>query len=164
MTVASHVLYRPDKRYFWIYCLGAALVAALGSLALASAAHYVGIAATGVEPPGPTYSMGWLDFFGVAIFAPLLETALLVVVLGALSRSRFRPLAVAALAALLGAGLHGLLYPLWFFGTVWSLFVFSCAYLAWRTHSAKFGFWAAALPHALLNSAAFLLMTPGTAT
>ena len=161
MTVASHMLYQPQKKRFWLYCIGAAIVAGLGSLALVSVAYFVATASNGIVPSGPTYSMGWVDFFGLVVFAPLVETAILVVVLRVLSKLPLQPLAVAALAAVLWGGLHGLVFPLWFFGTVWSFFVFSCAYLSWQTHSTKYGFWAAALPHALLNSAVFVPIASG---
>jgi hypothetical protein len=47
--------------------------------------------------------------------------------------------------------LHALLDPLWFFGTVWSFFVMSCAFLGWRKCSYRRAFIAASVPHVLIN-------------
>jgi len=161
MTLSSRMLHQPRKKYFVVYCLGAALVAALGSLALLSVVYFIITAANGAEPTGPEYSLGWVEFFGIAVFSPLIETALLVVMLRLLSRLPLQPLTLAALAAILWGCFHGLLFPMWFFGTVWSFFIFSCAYLTWRTHSEKLGYWAAALPHAILNTVVFFAMASG---
>jgi hypothetical protein len=84
------------------------------------------------------------------------ETLLLAFVLNILSNWIKPKLPVAAISALLWGGLHGLYAPIWFFGTVWSFFVFSCAFLAWRERSFRAAFVAAALPHALVNLTVYL--------
>jgi hypothetical protein len=99
--------------------------------------------------------MGWMHFLGIVALSPIVETAILVVMLRFLLRLGATPLVAATTAAFMWGGLHGVLYPMWFFGTVWSFFVFSCAALAWRAKSRAHAFWAAALPHALLNGAIF---------
>jgi hypothetical protein len=64
---------------------------------------------------------------------------------------------LALLSALAWGGAHAWFHPLWFFGTVWSFYVFSRGWLAWQPVSYKHAFGAAALPHALVNSSALLM-------
>lgn len=95
---------------------------------------------------------------GTVIFAPVVETLLLAGVLALLSSASPRPVLCAVISSVLWGCLHGLFGALWFFGTAWSFFVFSCAYLSWRRTSFRQGFLAAAVPHASVNSIAMLLL------
>lgn len=97
-------------------------------------------------------------FFGAVVFAPVFETFMLAGLLGVLLSTSLRPTACAAISAVLWGGFHGLFGALWFFGTAWSFFVFSCGYISWRRASFRHGFLAAAVPHALVNSIAILLL------
>ena len=72
-----------------------------------------------------------------------------------------RPGIVAGISAICWGLLHGLKAPLWFFGTAFSFFVFSCAYLWWRQVSFRHAFAAAALPHALINATVMTLVFAG---
>jgi len=108
-----------------------------------------------MSPPAVQVSLR--EFTGAVIFAPILETLLLALglfILGVLFKRR---LFVAAVSALLWGGFHGLVAPFWFFGTVWSFFIFSCAYLVWRERSFYSAFLAAAVPHMLVNLTVFIL-------
>ena len=60
------------------------------------------------------------------------------------------------LAAVAGLKMGHSVVP-WFFGTVWSFYVFSLGYLAWRPVSYKHALGAAAVPHALVNASALLM-------
>lgn len=70
---------------------------------------------------------------------------------------RCSPAHDAGASALAWGGLHAWFHPLWFFGTVWSFYVFSLGYLAWRPVSYKHALGAAAVPHALVNASALLM-------
>lgn len=153
MVASLRSLYRPRTDHFLLYVFSAAVVAAAGSILLLSLA--VSIA----QPPdteqiGPAISEGWIDFIGMVVFAPVVESALLLLLLRLLSKTGAPPGLAAAISALIWGGLHGLLYPMWFFGTVWSFFMYSCAALAWWNNSTAHAFWAATLPHAMVNAAA----------
>lgn len=72
-----------------------------------------------------------------------------------LRRSGESFLGAAASSAVIWGLAHALFGALWFFGTVWAFFVFSCAYMAWRKVSFWHGYAAATAPHAAINLLAF---------
>jgi membrane protease YdiL (CAAX protease family) len=81
----------------------------------------------------------------------------LALLLELLSRVTRHSQVIAIVSALAWGAAHAYFHPLWFFGTVWSFYVFSRGYLAWRPISYKHALGAAAVPHALVNSSALLL-------
>jgi hypothetical protein len=107
---------------------------------------------------GNPFELSTLDFLGVVFFAPLLETFLLSGLLAFLSILKKPIPVIAAISACIWGALHGIAAPLWFFGTVFGFFVFSCAYLTWRPRSYWYGFAAAALPHAMQNLLVFSMV------
>jgi len=119
-----------------------------------SAALAMGIDIRSIEAPARDASVG--EFIGAVVLAPIGETLLLGLLLWALSRLSSRPVFIACVAAALWGGLHGSLGALWFFGTFWSFYVFSCSYLAWRPQAYWKAFVVAAAPHALINLSAML--------
>ena len=112
----------------------------------------MGIPVASIAPPSNGSS--FREVLGAVLLAPVVETALLALGVSLLSRLFDRPILVAGASAAIWGLLHGIFGTLWFFGTVWSFFVFSCAFLAWRGHSFRAGFVAAAIPHALVNLSA----------
>lgn len=154
MLVMLRSLYQPRADRFWPYVLVAALVALAGSLLLASVAFWIA-GAVPDESEGPTVAIGWVHFFAIVVFSPLVETWLLVLLIRLVKRFGAGSGVTALIGALTWGGLHALLHPMWFFGTVWSFFVFSSAVLAWQQVSARQAFWAAAFPHAIINAAVF---------
>ena len=99
-----------------------------------------------------------LDFVGMVIFAPVVETFLLSGLLAFLSMLNKSILVMATISACIWGVLHGLIAPVLFVGSAFPFFVFSCAYLTWRPRSYWHGFAAAALPHAMQNLLAFLMV------
>ncbi len=93
----------------------------------------VGVDTSGIQPPSRSATAS--ELFGAVVFAPVVETYLLALLLGALLRLGIRPLFGAVVSAVLWGALHASIAPLWFFGTVWSFFVFSCAFIGWRERS-----------------------------
>ena len=150
-------LYGPRTEGFWSYVLAAALVAAVGSVAVLSAVNYF-TEWLGPDVDGPSVEVGWAHFLGLVVLSPVVETALLLLTLHVVRKLGLSILATAAITALVWGGLHALVYPVWFFGTVWSFFVFACAALAWRAKSKTHAYWAAALPHSLVNAAVFSVL------
>jgi membrane protease YdiL (CAAX protease family) len=92
-----------------------------------------------------------VEFVGLVGFAPIAETLLLAGIISLLSRAGFSSLAVATISAIAWGCAHAMFGALWFFGTVWAFFVFSCAYISWRKVSFQRAYIAAAAPHALIN-------------
>jgi hypothetical protein len=140
--------------------VSAALIAAVGScLVLATAygfAHLIGKAPD--LDAAPDVSITTLELFGLAVFSPLIETVMLALTITVLAQFFHSRLSLALVAALVWAGLHSIVSPFWFFGTVWSFFVFSWCYLMWRPRSLWHALAAAAIPHALVNISVFAVV------
>lgn len=137
----------------WRYCAIAGPLALLPSMAVVSVAVLV-LHLFGITPRGPTFppmSPFWV--FMVVIGGPAIETVFLGLGLWLLGRFIRSPVLLAATSAVIWGLLHGSAAPIWFFGTAWSFFVFSSAYLAWRRHSWWHAFVAAAGSHGLVNLA-----------
>ena len=140
-------------------CLFAWHVALIGSLILVITAHAL-FASAGADVSAlqkPPVDLQPRNVWMAALFAPLVETAVLGLMLRALEFTSWNRQWLAIVSALGWAGAHAWFHPLWFFGTVWSFYVFSRGWLAWRPVSYKHAFGAAALPHALVNSSALLM-------
>ena len=140
----------------WKYALEAWPIALMPSallLALAMGTFTIaGVPLESIAPPDSGSSVSAI--FGEVIFAPVVETLFLALGVNILGSFSDRPWVVAVLSALGWGSLHAIFGAIWFFGTVWSFFVFSCAYLAWRCRSFKAGFVAASVPHAFVNLSA----------
>jgi hypothetical protein len=105
----------------------------------------------------PAVEVAGRNPFYAVVAAPVIETLVLALLIELLSRVMRHTQAIAIVSALAWGAAHAYFHPLWFFGTVWSFYVFSRGYLAWRPVSYKHAFGAAAVPHALVNSSALLL-------
>jgi hypothetical protein len=147
----------PDGRWL-LRSLLTYLLTFAGSIAVAGAAFGIvalsGIPIDSLEAP-ETREGAW-GFLGAVFFAPIVETLLLVMAL-ALLPERWGVVPRAVVAGLAFGGLHGMQAPMWFFGPAFAFFVFSCAYLTWRPLSFRHAFFAAALPHALVNLSALAM-------
>jgi hypothetical protein len=122
----------------------AALLVVVGSLYLWAGGD---MKATAL-PPDESF---WGAMLGVGLVAPVVETLILAALVSLLRRAIRQPALIAAVSAIIFGSLHALVEVLWFFGTVWSFFVFTCAYLAWRSDSFRSAFIAACVPHILIN-------------
>jgi hypothetical protein len=141
------------------YCIVAWHVALIGSLLLVLAAHslFAGAGVDVTDLQKPPVELQARNVWMAALAAPLIETLALGLLLRLLEFVTRRWQVLALLSALAWGGAHAWFHPLWFFGTVWSFYVFSRGWLAWRPVSYKHAFAAAALPHALVNSSALLM-------
>jgi hypothetical protein len=160
MTQAlKRFLLSPDLP-LWKYCLIAFPVAMIPSIAFAAIAHFtfllLGINADLLSPPDTAVTVK--EVFGVVLVSPVGETFLLAAMLAILSALSARAAFVAFAAAMVWGAFHAAFGVMWFFGTAWSFFVFSCAYLHWRKLSFGKAFLAASVPHALINSAVMLCL------
>lgn len=137
----------------WRYCLEAWPVAFVPSVALLAVAGALYLWAGGdmeanALPPDESF---WGAMLGSGLVAPVVETLLLAALVSLLQRSIRSPVLIATVSAIVWGSLHALVEVFWFFGTVWSFFVFTCAYLAWRRDSFRSAFIAACVPHILIN-------------
>lgn len=158
-------LVEPPTMPLWRYALLTFPLALIPSLVLYQCVEwlliFLGVDVTAISPPKIVGTPG--EIFGIVIFSPVIETLILAYMLTILSSSSLRRIWVVVIAAIAWGCLHGIVARLWFFGTVWSFFMFSCAYLVWRTVSFRKALLAAALPHVLINSTAMLITILTTA-
>jgi len=141
------------------YVIAAWHLALIPSLLIVLAAHALfstaGVDVTDLQKPH--VELKPRSVWMAVLAAPLIETLVLGLLLRFLEFATPRRQVLALLSALAWGGAHAWFHPLWFFGTVWSFYVFSRGWLAWRPVSYKHAFGAAALPHALVNSSALLM-------
>jgi hypothetical protein len=106
-----------------------------------------------VHAPLPKFDFSWKTFWSTVIFAPIVETYLLIFTLFVLRNWRFKTegLKLAIIAGILWGLLHGVQSWPWFFAPAWSFFIYSTAYETWRLTTFKKAYFAAAIPHALNN-------------
>lgn len=141
------------------FCLVAWHYALIPSLLLVLAAHTL-FATTGADVEAlskPAVDVSQRNVWIAVVVSPVIETLVLALLIEGLARLTRRTQVIAAVSALAWGAAHAWFHPLWFFGTVWSFYVFSRGYLAWRPVSYKHALGAAAVPHALVNSSALLL-------
>lgn len=150
-------LFSPDLP-LWKYCLIALPVALIPSTFIFATAYLtltlLGINVDLLSPPDRQVTLG--EVLGAVVVSPVTETLLLALMLAIVSKLSSRVPFVAFAAAMFWGALHGAFGAMWFFGTVWSFFAFSCAYLHWRQLSFGKAFLAASVPHALINSAVMI--------
>lgn len=88
---------------------------------------------------------------GLCLISPIVETFGMAVIIWALrhvmARTEYIPLAT----ALVCAGFHSAVRPLWGIEIFWSFLIFSRCYTAWEKKSLLNAFWMTALLHALHN-------------
>lgn len=99
---------------------------------------------------------GILTIFGNLVFAPVVETVLLIGFLKILIRIGLREIVAISVSAIVWGVLHGTLEPLRFFGTIWSFAVFGYSYFFWRDWHK--GFAAASITHGLVNAVPTILV------
>jgi hypothetical protein len=149
----------PARGSFVFYCVVAWHVALIPTVLILLAAHAI-FSSAGVDIGAlqkPAREIAQRSVWITLLVSPLVETIVLALLVTGLARFVRSPNVVAGISALAWGGLHAVFHPMWFFGVVWSFFVFSRGYLAWRPVSYKHAFGAAAVPHALVNSSALLM-------
>ncbi|MBS0218882.1 MAG: hypothetical protein JSR63_12000 [Proteobacteria bacterium] len=101
----------------------------------------------------------------LVLMAPFYETLILAALVWVIRKFRANDQITVLAATIIFGLLHTSGAPLRFFSGAAAFFVFSCAYVSWQKRSFSRGYWAAALPHFLFNSAVmapFLLVTQFT--
>lgn len=96
--------------------------------------------------------------FLLCVFAPVIETAVMVLLFGVLRWFTSREELLAASSALLWALLHATTHPVWGVGVFWPFFLYSVCYLQWSKRSRSDAFLMTAAFHALHNLGPALLL------
>ena len=134
------------KKYIFIMAL-IGLVPSLLISILITASGLFGQVGPDINPNMPVGAI----VFSFSILSPILETlmmSLFFLILSLFIKSKPK-LAVAS--AVLWALLHSLVSPPWGLIIVWPFYVFSCAYLTWRSKSWLKAIWVTACIHFLQN-------------
>ena len=135
-----------EPRRAWLAILVGWLLSFGGSVLLS-------LAAQGLAPQlaKPEFALsGPLMFFLLAVFAPVVETLIMALVLTVLAR--FIPATAAVLvSALLWGIAHSLQAPAWGLIIWWPFLIFSTLFLVWRQRGILIGLAVAATAHALQN-------------
>lgn len=155
---ALNIILLQKSSPFALFCVCAAVIALFGSSILLALIYLV----------DSLFNFGWVpsdeaetvitfaDLFGYIIIAPMLETFILGFFIRLLLRIKLTHLWVCIVSAIGWSALHALIDPVNFFGTVWSFFIFSHCYLTWLDCSKRQAYYAALVPHMLLNTAVML--------
>lgn len=142
-----------------IYCLIVGLLAISGAFFLLAITQLLG---TDIETQLVVYSADFElnlgQFLAICIVGPVVETAILSVLLLILFKSKLTPHQCCIVSALFWGSLHGILAPIKFLTASWTFFVFSVSFWLWKKFGYKKSFLAAALPHIILNSVAYFLI------
>lgn len=148
-----------EKIGFKLYCVMAGSIAVSGSMALLGMA-VVANDLLKFAPPlhGSAERPGIWAIFGNLVFAPVVETMLLIGLLKLLIRIGLREAVAIIVSAILWGALHGTLEPLRFFGSIWSFAVFGYSYFFWHHRQPNRGFVAASVAHGLVNAVATIFI------
>ncbi len=140
-----------------LYILKGWLLTIVPSLALAALIGVISTAVAG-EAQGPSFPQrGPVLVLLLVLFAPVVETLLMVPPLLLLNRLFGAPVA-AILSALGWAIVHSLQVPIWGLIIWWPFFVFSVVLLVWREKSLLTGMLIVTAIHALQNAIPALLL------
>jgi hypothetical protein len=98
-----------------------------------------------VPPPSASFKLMSI------VFAPPLETAIMIPLIYLITRVLERPGYTAAVSGALWGLVHGLAQPMAFL-TAWPFFIFTLCFLSWRSSSLKQAYWYTVACHALYNA------------
>lgn len=139
-----------------VYSFKASLLTALTTFAFVLSFHLlVGLPD---ESPNENLSFSLADAFGLIVFAPFVETLLLVPVLLLGLKFSKNTVLVACLVALVLSALHSMIHPLWGLFIFAPFVVFCIGFQVWQRNSTFEGAKVAFLIHALHNSYVIILM------
>lgn len=98
-----------------------------------------------------------VDFIGLVLFAPIVETMLMVPIIALLKLVFSRIYAICATSALIWATIHGLLVPIQAITIFPQFFIFTLAFLVWDKQSRKSAYLVVMSIHMLNNVTVFLI-------
>lgn len=137
-----------------IYLLKVVLLVFIPSLLLSVLIVSMG-SENNADSPSSTIDL----ILAVVIFAPIVETIMLAIILFLLSYLRLSIIQSSLLCSLVVSGLHSLASPLWGLTVIWGFYVYSCVFLVWKKSFFK-AFGIVTLLHMLQNGLACVLLIP----
>ncbi len=147
-------LFRPDIA-IWRYVAGATCLSILGNLLLSGVAVLL---LPDHAPPPMQNTNRVVVILAVVVLSPVVETAIMAMLLSVLARFP-GPGPAVIISAILWGFLHGTVSLRWGIGIWWSFLVFSIAFVTWsRSRGFARGLFVATAIHALQNSCAVLLL------
>ncbi|MBH9551968.1 hypothetical protein [Inhella gelatinilytica] len=151
---------RPLHVAAWALCMWPLALGASFALMLSvyGVAYALGIPLESFERPPQLQPLKLSEWLGTVGLAPLLESMLLAAELELLRKLGVPGRWAAVVGAISWGLLHGLVAPVWFFGTVCSFYLFSVGYWRYGAVSFEQGLFAAMFPHALVNATAMTLV------
>lgn len=102
--------------------------------------------------------------YSTLVFAPLVETLLLAVIVWMLRRFIRDRMMIALVVGVLAGLAHGASAAIWFFGTAWTFFVMTYVFVTWRQVSAVLAFLLCMGIHFVNNSFAMSIYLLGDAS
>lgn len=143
----------------WKYCMRVFLIAVIPSflavLLITLTLDVLGIEKEPIKKIIPSFRV----FFDFVIFAPIFETFILVIFIFILNSIIKLNLYISIITGLVFGLLHGFIsVPIHFFGTAWTFFALSAAFLSWKKYSLFKAYFAALLPHSLVNLSSLILV------
>lgn len=100
---------------------------------------------------GPSVTLSYVDFLGMVIVGPFIETVLMILSLKFFFLILGNAISSSVLNSVLWSVLHSMMFFLWGLFTLIPFFIFSMSYLTWRKKSKKLGFIVPFVIHVFLN-------------
>lgn len=148
------------KRYGVVtYSTVIGIAAAIGSGILVYIAIFIGGGVSiDTSDENMVFSIRLVDYLGLILVAPLIESFLLILLLKKLRSNGNSEFKSCCIASMIFSGFHFFISPLNFFGTLWSFFLYSKSYFVWVSHSRYLYFLAVCLPHMLVNGLSIVII------
>ncbi|WP_189405283.1 hypothetical protein [Alteromonas halophila] len=103
-------------------------------------------------PASPTPA----EVFGIAVLTPLIENALLVMLIVGLQKHAIPDAIITGICGALAGTLHAIITPFWGITTMMLFFLMARLFLKYQRYSNTTGFFATLLMHVMLNTAGVL--------
>lgn len=163
MSIARFVVSIQDKlarprKSLLSYCLFSSIIAFVPALVLLSAMYLLmKYFDADMSMWSQKLRMNIGDILGVAIFAPIIETTVLIPILIILKIKIASENIVSVIAALFFGVLHSVVSLFWLIGPVWTFFIYSNVFFAWQKRSIIYAFFATVIVHSMSNIAALAI-------
>ena len=137
------------------YVVSAYLVAVIPSMMSSAVLHLSGLPAQNKIITADVSV--WVDFIGVTLFAPIVETLLMFPIIGILRIFTNKIGWLSFCSAITWALLHSALHLIWGLTTFWTFFVLSFSFLLWERRGKRWAFIIPATIHIFNNAVIFVI-------
>lgn len=140
---------------FWKYCLLAYIAAAIPSLILLNIQSLIIDYFKLALPMPPLHDSTWQTFLKGGLIGPAIETLLLILTIMLVKKFTPNILVISISVGILWGAAHGMQSLIWIGNTAWYFYIFSIAYINWLPKSFIKAYFAATVPHIMINLSAF---------